>query len=153
PSFVQYQMSRSVGAGRLVKAHEGRPGSIKRTYRVELLDKKQVSKELLKEERREPEPTVFLIGRAGYSASRGSYVRSKVLVMSATAYDPSPETIGRGATGYTRTGVRATFGCVAVDPRKIPLGTLLYVEGYGLALACDTGSAIKGNRIDLCYDS
>jgi 3D (Asp-Asp-Asp) domain-containing protein len=75
------------------------------------------------------------------------------MVMSATAYDPSPATIGRGATHRTRTGRWATFGVVAVDPRVIPLNTMVYVEGYGLALACDTGSAIKGNRIDLCYDS
>jgi 3D (Asp-Asp-Asp) domain-containing protein len=56
-------------------------------------------------------------------------------------------------TGRTRTGRRATYGVVAVDPRVIPLGTMVYVEGYGLALACDTGGAIKGHRIDLCYDS
>jgi 3D (Asp-Asp-Asp) domain-containing protein len=49
--------------------------------------------------------------------------------------------------------MRATYGLVAVDPRVIPLGTHLYVEGYGFALAADTGGAIKGNRIDLCYDS
>jgi 3D (Asp-Asp-Asp) domain-containing protein len=42
---------------------------------------------------------------------------------------------------------------VAVDPRVIPLGSLVYVEGYGMGLACDTGSAIKGNRIDLLMAS
>lgn len=44
------------------------------------------------------------------------------------------------------------FGIVAVDPRIIPLGTNVYVPGYGQGLACDTGSAIVGKRIDLGYD-
>jgi 3D (Asp-Asp-Asp) domain-containing protein len=40
-----------------------------------------------------------------------------------------------------------------VDPKIIKLKTPLYIEGYGYALAGDTGSAIEGNRIDLCYDT
>ena len=40
-----------------------------------------------------------------------------------------------------------------MDPRYIPLGTRLYIEGYGHAVAGDTGSAIKGNRIDLGQDT
>jgi len=55
--------------------------------------------------------------------------------------------------GKTATGLRATKGIAAVDPNVIPLGTKLYIEGYGEALAADIGSSIKGNRIDLCFDS
>jgi 3D (Asp-Asp-Asp) domain-containing protein len=59
------------------------------------------------------------------------------------------------ATAYTYTGFRTAtghnpaVGMVAVDPREIPLGSKLYVEGYGYAWAADTGGAVKGNIIDL----
>ncbi len=55
--------------------------------------------------------------------------------------------------GKTATGLQARKGIVAVDPSVIPLGTKLYIEGYGEAQAADIGSSIKGNRIDLCFDS
>ncbi len=42
---------------------------------------------------------------------------------------------------------------MAVDPRVIPLGTKVYVENYGPALAADTGGSIKGNRVDIFVDS
>ncbi|MFQ5574803.1 MAG: ubiquitin-like domain-containing protein, partial [Terriglobia bacterium] len=84
-------------------------------------------------------------GPAQPAVSRGA---GRVMRMNATAYAP-----GFGAGTITATGRHAGFGLVAVDPRVIPLGTRLYIDGYGPALAADTGGAIKGNRIDLGYDS
>ena len=79
----------------------------------------------------------------------------RVVNMVATAYDPGPISTGKSpghpAYGITATGMRATHGVVAVDPRVIPFYTRLYVPGYGYAIAADTGSDIKGNRIDLYY--
>lgn len=69
--------------------------------------------------------------------SRGS---ERTLTMTATAYCE---------TGATKSGLPAGPGIVAVDPRVIPLGSLVYVEGYGQAIAADTGRLIKGNKIDL----
>ena len=73
--------------------------------------------------------------------------------MIATAYSPDPESTGPWADGVTATGVKAGYGIAAVDPDVIPLGTRLYIPGYGHALAADVGGAIKGNRIDLCFDT
>ena len=151
---ARFEFSRSVRPGRLVKVQQGHDGVVTETVRVIYKDGKVAESHLIKSDVKEPVPTLYLMNRSGYSrSSRGSYFRSRVMVMNATAYDPSPATIGRGATGRTCTGLRATYGVIAVDPRVIPLGSTVFVEGYGLAIAADTGSAIKGNRIDLCYDS
>ena len=78
-----------------------------------------------------------------------------VLTMLATAYDPGPRSTGKspGSPGYgvTATGLPAGYGVVAVDPRVIPLGTRLYIPGYGFAIAGDTGGAIVGQRIDVGF--
>lgn len=85
------------------------------------------------------------------NVSRASQYRySKCIEVTATAYCS-------GTT--TATGMRVRYGVVAVDPRVIPLGSRLYIEGangtwvYGTAVAADTGGAIKGNRIDLYVGS
>lgn len=77
----------------------------------------------------------------------------KTLIMRATAYYPGPEDCGPYANGYTYLDYKAGYGVVAVDPRVIKLGTKVYVEGYGYALAVDIGGAIKGKKIDLCFNT
>lgn len=57
-----------------------------------------------------------------------------------------------GCSGYTYTGELLEKGMVAVDPSVIPLGTHLYIPGYGYAVANDTGGGVKGNHIDLGFD-
>lgn len=51
----------------------------------------------------------------------------------------------------TATGVEPRAGMIAVDPKVIALGSKVYVEGYGYAIAADTGGAIRGNRIDVFF--
>ena len=57
----------------------------------------------------------------------------------------------QGTGTRTALGLRAARGLVAVDPRIIPLGTHLWIEGYGPALAADTGGAVIGSHIDLGF--
>lgn len=78
----------------------------------------------------------------------------RVIRMLATSYSAS--TAGTPATspwyGRTATGMTMRHGIVAIDPRLVPLRSQVYVPGYGVGIAGDTGGAIKGRRIDLGYD-
>lgn len=69
--------------------------------------------------------------------------------VSATAYTA----YCKGCSGITKTGIdlrnNSDLKVIAVDPSVIELGTKVYVEGYGYAVAGDIGSAIKGNKIDV----
>lgn len=72
-----------------------------------------------------------------------------VMKMEATAYTA----YCNGCSGATSTGIDLRTNpnqkVIAVDPNIIPLGSRVYVEGYGTAIAGDTGGAIKGNKIDV----
>ncbi|EQM29103.1 peptidoglycan-binding protein [Bacillus licheniformis CG-B52] len=73
----------------------------------------------------------------------------KEITVTATAYTANDG----GISGITKTGVDLNANrnakVIAVDPSVIPLGTKVYVEGYGEATAEDTGGAIKGHKIDV----
>ena len=77
---------------------------------------------------------------------------AKKLVVEATAYYPGFDCNGKWGN-LTKMGYEAKPGRIAVDPRVIPLGSRLFVETYGYCVAVDTGGAIKGNRIDLCFET
>lgn len=78
---------------------------------------------------------------------------SKEIIVEATAYTASCE----GCSGITATGINLIENpnqkVISVDPSVIPLGSRVYVEGYGEAIAGDTGGAIKGNKIDVFIPS
>ena len=77
--------------------------------------------------------------------SQGYKRYSKMIICEASAYyEPG---------GYTASGARARYGIIATDPRYIPMGTRMYIPGYGICVAGDTGGAIKGNVIDLHMNS
>ena len=75
----------------------------------------------------------------------------KTMTMKATAYSTAQPGLGR----YTANGtdLHTNPRVISVDPRVIPLGTKVSVEGYGTYIAADTGGAIKGNRIDIHFST
>jgi len=91
----------------------------------------------------------WLRWRKALASRAGNIRRFRLLTMRATAYCPNG--CCGSPYGRTATGRKAEYGVVAVDPRVIPLGTALYVDRYGFAIAADTGRKIKGARIDLCF--
>ena len=146
--------TRSLRPGQVQVTQQGSYGERLGRYVVRYEDGTEISRTLMSSEVvREPVARTEKIGSACRYTSRGEFRTRKVLKMQASAYDPGPRSCGKYASGRTACGMKAGYGVVAVDPKVIPLRTELYIEGYGFAIAGDTGGAIKGNRIDLGYDT
>lgn len=135
---------RDLAPGKEKVVQEGQPGTRYYKYQVKKENGVEIERQLLDTWIAvQPQPRVVAYGSRAYPA------------VAARAGD----TLRVVATAYTHTGNRTATGIwphrgiVAVDPRVIPLGTRLYVEGYGYAVAQDTGGLIKGNRIDIFVDS
>lgn len=136
------------------QVREGSDGQKMLLSRVRYVDGKAVSRSQISSVVvKRPVDRVLAIGSRGRYTSRGEWRTRRILEMSASAYDPGPRSCGKYASGRTSCGLRAGYGVVAVDPKVIPLGTRLYIEGYGHAVAGDRGRAIKGNRIDLGFNT
>lgn len=95
------------------------------------------------------------------SAPRAEQVIDVVKV-SATGYSPGYESTGKRPShpqyGITYSGVKVKrdkykVSTIAADPKVFPLGSVLYIPGYGYGIVADTGSAIKGRKIDLYFNS
>lgn len=144
--------------GRTGILREGREGLERRTVLATYEDGRLVHQLVVDRETVE-EPRAEIIGIGTRIVVRemqtpaGLIRYTDVLDMEATAYYPGPESTGVWADGYTATGLKAGHGVIAVDPSVIPLGTRVYIPGYGIAVAGDVGGAIKGNIIDLAFDT
>ncbi len=133
---------------------EGRPGLKQIVYRAKLVDGQEVSRAtLLETVVREPVHQIVTSRSPSTLGSRGVYAGRRTLTVLTTAYDPGAGSCGKFADGKTCNGKRAGYGIIAVDPKVFPLGIKLFVPGYGYGITADVGGAIKGNRLDLGFNS
>ena len=150
------RFTRDLAPGSRKVVRRGEAGITEVTERVTLWSSVIVNRQLISRVvMRRPQPGLIVAGppRNVAEAMAVTGIRKLVAVyaMVATAYTAgSAQAV---PTGITAIGLPARYGVVAVDPRVIRLGSRLFIEGYGAAIAADTGGAIHGNRIDLCMDS
>jgi uncharacterized protein YabE (DUF348 family) len=153
-SGTVYHVDPSLGPGetRTIKGHDG----VRiRHYDIAYVNGEEAGRTLLDEEFDPPpvDTVIFYPPQQGADVSPGSLSVARTLNVYATWYDAASS--GRSpsdpAYGHTATGAIVTYGIVAVDPNVIPLGTKMFIPGYGYAVAADTGGAVKGYIIDLGY--
>jgi uncharacterized protein YabE (DUF348 family) len=143
----------SLEEGKEVLVNQGQQGLVSREYEVILENGKEVSRKIISEQHlKEKQDKVVAVGTKALEnqVSRGAETGTEFYV-STTAYTA----YCNGCSGRTATGLdlraNPNSKVIAVDPRIIPLGTKVYVEGYGYAIAADTGGAIKGYKIDVFF--
>ena len=138
----------------------GKKGIVAKKYEVVKENGKEVKRKLIsKNVVQEKKDKVVAVGtkqaalQASVQPTNVSTSSGKEIYVSSTAYTSSCH----GCSGVTSTGVNLKSNpnakIIAVDPSVIPLGSKVYVEGYGYATAADKGGAIKGNRIDVFFSS
>lgn len=140
---VKYEEDHGLNFGYERETHPGKPG--KQTIVSKRLKKsgdKNAVQELTRSVTVEPTPRIIRKGMAMSVKTPDGYKRyTKKITMESTAYV---------ATGNpTSIGIMPYEGIVAVDPRVIPYYTKMYIPGYGIAMAGDTGGDIVGRRIDV----
>lgn len=154
---------KSLAKGKEKVVQNGEEGQVVKHYEVTLENGEEVDRKLVKEEsKKDSKDKIVAIGtkvqqvqssQPQISRSNSSSGVQKTLYMHATAYTA----YCAGCSGVTSTGINLRANpnqkVIAVDPNVIPLGSKVWVEGYGYAIAGDQGSAIKGNRIDLFMSS
>ena len=145
-----YKKNPYMEVGRSYISVMGQNGILKKTIKVTKVAQQPVGSAVVKTQTIKPVVhEVYDIGTA-----RLDLKPVRTYTMSATAYSNRRSTILDGKDHlYGYSGLWLHYGTCAVDRRLIPMGTVLYVEGYGYAVAADTGSSIKGNRIDLFFNS
>jgi uncharacterized protein YabE (DUF348 family) len=165
PFKVEQRTDKALPLGTRKIVTPGADGSVLRVYRALVVGGVEGSSTLTTEKViSQPVNQVIAVGAADSSDQHQLAVAEIKPSVRLAAYTKSGRKLHVVTTAYsgiepgaggssTASGRRAERGVVAVDPDVIPLGTHLYIPGYGYAIAGDTGGMINGNHIDLCFDS
>jgi 3D (Asp-Asp-Asp) domain-containing protein len=140
-------------------AQAGQPGLIKHRYRVRYENGLEVER-FLEDSWADQEPitktwaygTKIVVRTLDTPGGPVEYWRKMRVYTTSYTAASSGKLKTNPRYGYTRLGWKLTKGIVAVDPTVIPLKTRLYVPGYGIARAGDTGGGVKGKFVDLGFD-
>jgi len=147
PFLRETTLDNNLETGLIRTVSRGRTGTALQLIKVTYHDGQEVSREVIESEVVKP-PVNEVVARGTInSVSRGN-IRldfTRALYCQSTAYTYT----GR----RTATGKTPAVGLIATDPNVIPMGTRLYVEGYGYAVAADRGSSIKGDKIDIFLET
>jgi resuscitation-promoting factor RpfB len=137
----------------------GADGEFRRRFQLVYEDGKEVKRALTDAwVAVEPITQVVAYGRKivprPIETERGTLMYWRKVRMYATSYSKSTAGVSPSSPsfGHTRSGLPMQRGLVAVDPTVIPLGSQIYVPGYGVGLAADTGGGVRGRFVDLGYD-
>jgi uncharacterized protein YabE (DUF348 family) len=143
PCGVERTADDTLERGLTKTLSSGKNGLARNTVKITYHNGQEVKREVISSETlEEPQNRVIAMGTIT-AVSRGNQLLNfrEARYMETSAYT---------YTGYrTASGKHPEVGMVAVDPSVIPMGSRLYIEGYGFARAADTGGSIKGNRLDL----
>lgn len=157
---VVYRDDPTLPLGQTRTIEEGVPGVRKWSVRAVYEDGREIQRELVRSWiETPPKPRIIARGvqlvYADITIDSGETITYWAKIrMYVTAYNATSAGKPKGSPGFgiTSTGKKATRGIIAVDPSFIPYGTRMYVPGYGIGVAEDTGGGLHGPHIDVCFD-
>ena len=152
PKKTVYQDDPETEAGIDKILEEGLDGKKVKIIKITFFEGEEYEREIVSVETTPPQDKKILRGTKivwkTLDSPDGEIKYWKKMRVYATHYDSHC----LGCNEWTAIGMRAGKGVIAVDPKVIPMRSKVYIPGYGLAVAGDTGGAIKGNIIDLGFE-
>jgi 3D (Asp-Asp-Asp) domain-containing protein len=159
PYRTVYRFDSGMVEGEEALVQSGQDGQLRREYLVTRLNGEDIMSDVVSTTLTLPVEQVIAIGAyvpppastpvpGTVVATPGDEIAcAQILSVWATWYTAATS----GGSGITATGTAVYKGIIATDPSVIPLGTQIYVPGYGFGTAADTGGGINGNMIDLGF--
>ncbi len=151
----------ALASGQEKVVNKGKNGTVERTYEVTFENGVEVNSSLLEESVVEPKldevvayGTVQTVSRGGLNFRPRQILENVRVTMYSAGAEHTGKTVNDPGYGITYTGTKVQEGrTIAVDPRVIPLGWWVYIDGFGFRRAEDIGGGVKGNSIDIYTDN